>query len=135
MTNQYTGNQSDLESGIMEIGPASSRLAAGSDSEFTDQLDAPRDGLVRLREPLRSLFVIRKEAARRVARLTSRQSQIMNMVLAGQRSKNIAHDLGISQRTVENHRAEIMKKVDAKCLPELVLLVLAASWARDDGAA
>ncbi len=52
----------------------------------------------------------REEAARHIAGLTPRQSQIMEMVLAGHPSKNIAADLGISQRTVENHRASIMQK-------------------------
>ena len=47
----------------------------------------------------------RDEAATHVAGLTPRQRQIMEMVLAGHPSKNIAADLGISQRTVENHRA------------------------------
>ena len=47
----------------------------------------------------------REDAANHLAGLTSRQHQIMDMVLAGHPSKNIAADLGISQRTVENHRA------------------------------
>jgi DNA-binding NarL/FixJ family response regulator len=54
-----------------------------------------------------------------VALLTTRQLQIMALVVAGHPSKNIAADLGISQRTVENHRAAIMKKTGAKSLPAL----------------
>ena len=42
--------------------------------------------------------------------LTTRQRQIMELVVGGQPSKNIAADLGISRRTVENHRASIMRK-------------------------
>jgi two-component system CheB/CheR fusion protein len=61
-----------------------------------------------------------------IARLTGRQRQIMDMVLAGHPSKNIAADLGISQRTVENHRASIMKKTGAKSLPALARLAVAA---------
>jgi two-component system CheB/CheR fusion protein len=58
----------------------------------------------------------------RASRLTPRQIQVMEMVLAGHPSKNIAADLGISQRTVENHRASIMKKTGAKSLPALTRL-------------
>lgn len=58
--------------------------------------------------------------------LTKRQHEIMKMVLAGHPSKNIAADLGISQRTVENHRAAIMRKTGSKSLPALARLALAA---------
>jgi two-component system CheB/CheR fusion protein len=70
---------------------------------------------------------LREDAAIHVAGLTARQREIMNLVLAGQPSKNIAADLGISQRTVENHRAEIMKRTGVKSLPALARLVVTAS--------
>jgi hypothetical protein len=57
----------------------------------------------------------------------------MKLVLSGQPSKNIAADLGISQRTVENHRAAIMKRTGSTCLAALARTALAAAW--DDGAA
>ncbi|WBJ98787.1 chemotaxis protein CheB [Methylocystis parvus] len=66
-------------------------------------------------------------AAAHVAGLTPRQREIMDLVLAGHPSKNIAVDLGISQRTVENHRASIMKRMGAKSLPALARLALAAT--------
>jgi len=75
---------------------------------------------------------IEKPAATHVAGLTPRERQIMEMVLAGAPSKNIAVDLGISQRTVENHRASIMKKTGSKSLPALARLALAAAWHADD---
>ena len=53
-------------------------------------------------------------------------SGLMVMVLAGHPSKNIAADLCISQRTVENHRASIMHRLGVKSLPELARLVLMA---------
>jgi two-component system CheB/CheR fusion protein len=74
------------------------------------------------------LAASRQTAADQVGRLTKRQHQIMDLVLAGHPSKNIAADLGISQRTVENHRASIMKKTGSKSLPALARLALAASW-------
>ena len=69
----------------------------------------------------------REAAASHIAALTKRQRQIMDMVLAGHPSKNIAADLGISQRTVENHRALIMKKTGSKSLPALARLAVAAT--------
>ncbi len=66
-------------------------------------------------------------AATRLAGLTVRQRQIMELVLAGHPSKNIAADLGISQRTVENHRAAVMKKTGSHSLSALIRLALAAN--------
>ena len=66
------------------------------------------------------------DAAARIAGLTVRQRQVMSMVLAGHPSKNIAADLGVSQRTVENHRAEIMHRMCVKSLPELARIVVMA---------
>ncbi|WP_170284451.1 LuxR C-terminal-related transcriptional regulator [Roseospira marina] len=61
-----------------------------------------------------------------VAGLTPRQQQVLALVLAGQPSKIIAATLGISQRTVENHRSAIMRKTGARSLPGLTRLALAA---------
>jgi two-component system CheB/CheR fusion protein len=69
----------------------------------------------------------RQTAARQVSGLTLRQRQVMDLVIAGHPSKNIAVDLGISQRTVDNHRAAVMKKTGSKSLPALVRTALAAS--------
>ncbi len=67
-----------------------------------------------------------QQAAKNIAALTPRQRQIMDMVLAGQPSKNIASDLGISQRTVENHRAAIMSRTHCKSIPALARAAFAA---------
>lgn len=68
----------------------------------------------------------RADAAARLTDLTTRQRQILDLVLAGHPSKNIAADLGISQRTVENHRAGIMRKTGSRSIPALIRLVVAA---------
>lgn len=67
---------------------------------------------------------IANEAALRiVASLTVRQRAVLNLVLAGHPSKVIAFDLGISQRTVENHRAAIMRKTATRSIPMLIRAV------------
>jgi two-component system CheB/CheR fusion protein len=74
------------------------------------------------------LVAWREAAASHMAGLTLRQKQVMELVLAGSPSKNIAADLGISQRTVENHRAVIMKRTGVKSLPALARLAVAAAY-------
>jgi two-component system CheB/CheR fusion protein len=69
----------------------------------------------------------RMVAAAHLNGLTTRQRQILDLVLAGHPSKNIAADLGISQRTVENHRAAIMQKTGSRSIPALIRLAVAAS--------
>jgi DNA-binding NarL/FixJ family response regulator len=81
----------------------------------------------RQQEVLSTLFAGRKDAADRVGGLTPREREIMELVLAGHPSKNIAEDLGISQRTIEKHRASIMKKTGSHSLPELARVGLAAA--------
>src|SRR6266436_1108310 len=69
----------------------------------------------------------RKTAAERLARLTPRERDIMDLVVRGRPNKIIAHDLGISQRTVENHRSAVMKRTGVASLPDLIRLVMAAA--------
>ncbi len=64
----------------------------------------------------------------RQGRLTPRQKHIMELILTGHPSKNIAADLGISQRTVENHRAAIMRKTGSKSFADLARVSLATPW-------
>jgi FixJ family two-component response regulator len=54
--------------------------------------------------------------------LTHREQQIFERVADGQANKSIAFDLGISERTVEVHRAQVMKKLNVKTLAQLVRL-------------
>ncbi len=56
----------------------------------------------------------------RIASLTKREHQIFERVCEGQVNKSIAIDFGISERTVEVHRSQVMKKLGAKNLAQLV---------------
>lgn len=53
-------------------------------------------------------------------RLTRREREVMQMLIGGAANKRIAGDLGISERTVEHHRANVMKKMDARSFAQLV---------------
>lgn len=54
-------------------------------------------------------------------RLTPRQVEILTLVVSGRSIKQIAHELGLSVKTVEAHRAQIMQRLDIRNLPQLVL--------------
>ncbi len=60
----------------------------------------------------------------RVALLTPREREVLEMMIAGKANKRIAADLGISQRTVEIHRARVMEKLAARSLAQAVRMML-----------
>ena len=66
----------------------------------------------------------RAEIEKNLARLTSREREVLDTLIAGKANKMIAYLLGASTRTIENHRASIMNKMRADSLPELVRMVL-----------
>lgn len=118
-----------LITGDGDIGLAVAAMRAGACDFITKPVgrDALMESIDRAAEQshtIRIADVAQAEAAACFAALTARQKEVMDMVLAGEPSKNIAADLGISQRTVENHRAEIMHRMGVRSLPELARKVL-----------
>ncbi len=67
-----------------------------------------------------------QEIEERIAALTGRERQVMEMIVSGKANKVIALDLGLSQRTVELHRARVMEKMSARSLADLVRMVTRA---------
>jgi two-component system response regulator FixJ len=67
--------------------------------------------------------------AGRLASLSERERQVLDGLVAGHANKTIAHDLGISPRTVEVYRANLMTKMQAKSLSELIRMTLAVRTA------
>lgn len=64
----------------------------------------------------------RAEAEELLARLTPRETEVMEMMCQGKANKVIAIELDISERTVELHRAHVMKKLGIRSIPELISL-------------
>jgi two-component system response regulator FixJ len=60
----------------------------------------------------------------RLASLSERERQVLDGLIVGNANKTIAHDLGISPRTVEVYRANVMSKMQAKSLSELIRMTL-----------
>jgi len=68
----------------------------------------------------------RNEAAERVAALSARESEVLAGVVKGHSNKEIARELGISPRTVEAYRANLMMKMEADSLSDLVRMAIEA---------
>jgi len=75
----------------------------------------------------------RKEIDARLAQLTARERQVLDGLVAGQPNKVIAYELGISPRTVEIYRANVMTKMQANSLSELVRMALVTGALRSGG--
>src|SRR3981081_3560036 len=69
------------------------------------------------------------EAAKRVAKLSPRERQVLDGLVAGRLTKQIAHDLGISARTVEEHRARMLARLGTRSPAEAVRLAVMAELA------
>src|SRR4029077_19447141 len=88
---------------------------------FHDQelLDAIHAAIERDRERRREAVLV-AELRERYATLTERERQIMTLVVVGRANKQIAAELNLSEMTVKVHRGQVMRKMHARSLPELV---------------
>jgi two-component system response regulator FixJ len=95
---------------------------------FNDELllDSIRNALA-LDVEQRAAQSERAVVAARLAQLTPREHEVMEMVTAGKANKEIALALGVSAKTVEAHRARVMEKMQANSLAALVRMVIAAN--------
>ena len=81
----------------------------------------------RMLDHARNAFTGHQQAASRdalLAKLTSREAQVLERIVAGRLNKQIADDLGISIKTVEAHRANIMEKLNANTVADLLKIAL-----------
>jgi len=115
---------------IVMTGHADIPLAVGAmKAGAVDFLEKPFDETILLESVRRALdrastagdhVKEARGAAARLALLTERERQVLDLIVAGKANKVIAHELSISPRTVEIHRARVMEKMDAGNLADLV---------------
>ena len=74
----------------------------------------------------RASLASRADAVARYARLSKREVEVLKLIIAGNANKVIAGELGRSTKTVEAHRAAIMRKLGARSIAEVVRIVLLA---------
>jgi FixJ family two-component response regulator len=86
------------------------------DQDLIDRVQRALASDARTREAFRSVGVIRHK----FETLTPREREVMNLVVRGKPNKVCAAELGVSQRTVEIHRARVMEKMGADSLAQLV---------------
>lgn len=91
-------------------------------------LDRINDALVR-DEKLRKEKGRRAVIKEKLARLTPRERDVVDLVVAGRLNKQIAHHLGIGERTVEVHRSHAMRKLNANTAADLACLIMATRQA------
>jgi DNA-binding CsgD family transcriptional regulator/CheY-like chemotaxis protein len=114
-----------------DVGIAVRAMKAGADDfiekPFSDDLllGAINTAFTRGRGPSRHREG--RDAAKRVARLSPRERQVLDALVAGRLNKQIAHDLGISARTVEVHRARMQERLGTHSLGEAVRLAVMAA--------
>lgn len=90
-----------------------------NDNDLADRIEQALTLNAQQREATAAVDSVRS----RVARLTTRERQIMELILAGKFNKVIADELNISMRTVEVHRANIFDKMQVKTAVELANLL------------
>lgn len=91
-----------------------------------DLIEAALDIAFEALERTMEASLVRQEAQERVSRLTPREVDIGLALLRGMANKSAAHELGISVRTVEMHRAHILEKLSVKSLAEAAVLMTQA---------
>jgi FixJ family two-component response regulator len=90
--------------------------------DHTMLLDAVERALSRSRELLRRA-TIQRQTAERLARLTRRERQVCDLVVRGLLNKQIAYELGTSEKTVKVHRGRVMHKLEVDSVAALVRLM------------
>ena len=120
--------------------PIAVRAMKDGAMEFLEKPFSKQLLLEHIHEALKRDALSRQERAKQssveacLALLTARERQVMEHVISGKVSKEVAAELGISKKTVDVHRARMMRKMHVESLPELVERVVSSRQSRAGGA-
>lgn len=131
---------SDLVREIQNRGLALPTIVFTDHAEVPDAVQAVKEGVLEylakpvadkdLTEKVRRALLLaeqwrqindeRSKIASRIGKLTPREREVMEMLVAGKKNKKIAEELGISRKTLDIHRAKVMSKMEANTIADLV---------------
>jgi len=115
-----------------DVSMAVEAMKAGA-IDFIEKTVSPHKLLLAIESALKiarnsmELSARRDAAAKRIAKLTTRQREIMNLLIVGRTNESIAAEMNLSRRTVENHRSQILKRTGSKTLQDLIRLAIAVA--------
>ena len=116
-----------MVSGCADIPMAVQAMRSGA-LDFLEKPISSQTLSVRIREAIEHDLCQRRDAGRKtelsrhVERLSTRQREVFDLLVAGERSKQIARQLGIGEKTVAKHRATVLEKMQVESVVELVCL-------------
>ena len=122
-------------SGHADVSAATVAMKNGAidfiEKPFTSQilLDRIQDAIAQSVESYRQREEV-DQLSRRFKQLTPREHQVLDLIVAGRLNKQIAGDLGLSEKTVETHRAQIMRKLHVDHVAPLVKMAVAVKGAQ-----
>lgn len=116
-------------SGVTSPGKIGELVSCGVDGLFSkgednDELFGALPGILRGRRHVSEVFRRMLEEAPEVPDLSERERQVLNLVVAGRSNKEIAQILGISVKTVDRHRTNLMQKLDVHSVAQLIAYAL-----------
>ncbi len=127
LTAEGRGMPTIMISGCADIPTAITAMRAGA-VDFLEKPVSDRSLWVRIREAIDQCVRQRRAAGRKtelsqhVGRLSTRQHEVLDLLVAGRRPKQIARQLGIGEKTVAKHRAIVLEKMQVESVVELVRL-------------
>ncbi|WP_300439575.1 response regulator transcription factor [uncultured Mameliella sp.] len=116
-------------SGVTSPGKIGELVSCGVDGLFSkgednDELFGALPGILRGRRHVAEVFRRMLEEAPAVPALSERERQVLNLVVAGRSNKEMAQVLGISAKTVDRHRTNLMQKLDVHSVAQLIAYAL-----------